>query len=228
MNRHIAIDGPAGSGKSTIAKLAAKKTGLIYVDTGAMYRALAVYFLKKGLKAEDEAGITAAVADADVTIEYQDGVQQVILNGENVTPFLREEAVGQMASASSVYAAVRSKMTALQQKLAAEKDVVMDGRDIGTVVLPDAFLKIYMTAAAEVRAKRRYDELTAKGSEADYDTILREIIERDHRDMTREIAPLKQAEGAVYLDTSELGIEEVADKVLSLYERRKAVKAVCR
>ena len=228
MNRHIAIDGPAGSGKSTIAKLAAKKTGLIYVDTGAMYRALAVYFLKKGLKAEDEAGITAAVADADVTIEYQDGVQQVILNGENVTPFLREEAVGQMASASSVYAAVRSKMTALQQKLAAEKDVVMDGRDIGTVVLPDAFLKIYMTAAAEVRAKRRYDELTAKGSEADYDTILREIIERDHRDMTREIAPLKQAEDAVYLDTSELGIEEVADKVLSLYERRKAVKAVCR
>ncbi len=228
MNRHIAIDGPAGSGKSTIAKLAAKKTGLIYVDTGAMYRALAVYFLKKGLKAEDEAGITAAVADADVTIEYQDGVQQVILNGENVTPFLREEAVGQMASASSVYAAVRSKMTALQQKLAAEKDVVMDGRDIGTVVLPDAFLKIYMTAAAEVRAKRRFDELSAKGTAADYDTILREIIERDHRDMTREIAPLKQAEDAVYLDTSLLGIEEVADKVLSLYERRKAVKAVCR
>lgn len=216
-NRNIAIDGPASSGKSTIAKLIAKETGLIYVDTGAMYRAMAIYFLRKGLDAADEAGITEACADADVTIRYENGVQQVYLNGENVTPYLREQATGQMASASSVYSAVREKMKALQQQLAREQAVVMDGRDIGTVILPDAGLKIYMTASVEVRAKRRCEELLAKGEEADYEAIAKEISERDYRDMHREIAPLKRADDAILLDTSDLSIEEVKDAVLKLY-----------
>ena len=223
MNKHIAIDGPAGAGKSTIAKAVAGKLGLIYVDTGAMYRALSVYFLRLGLAAEDEEGITRAVADAQVTIEYRDGSQQVILNGENVTPFLRQEEVGKMASASSVYGPVRTKMTALQQQLAREKDVVMDGRDIGTVVLPDAFLKLYLTASSEVRAKRRFEELTAKGETPDLAQLQKEIEERDFRDMHRDIAPLKQAEDAVLLDTSYMGIKEVTDAVMDLYrEKEKA------
>ncbi|MBQ5952920.1 MAG: (d)CMP kinase [Lachnospiraceae bacterium] len=220
MNRHIAIDGPASSGKSTIAKIVAKRRGLIYVDTGAMYRAMAIHFLRLGLSADDEAGITEAVKTADVTIDYIDGQQQVILNGENVTPYLRQEATGNMASASSVYAAVRSKMTALQQKLAAEKTVVMDGRDIGTVVLPDAFLKVFMTASAEVRAQRRFNELKAKGETPDFETLKAEIIERDWRDSHREIAPLKQADDAFLLDTSDMSIDMVAGYVMGLYDER--------
>ncbi len=221
MNRHIAIDGPAGSGKSTIAKAVAARTGLIYVDTGAMYRAMAVDFLRKGLDEDDEAGISRAAEAMDVTIGYENGQQQVFLNGENVTPLLRREEVGRMASASSVYAAVRAKMKVLQQKLAAEKNVVMDGRDIGTVILPDAFLKIYMTAGVEVRARRRFDELAAKGQAPDFETICREIEERDYRDMHREIAPLKQAADAVLLDTSALNIEEVTERVLALYREKE-------
>ena len=220
MNRHIAIDGPASSGKSTIAKIVAKRRGLIYVDTGAMYRAMAIHFLKLGLSADDEAGITEVVKTADVTIDYIDGQQQVILNGENVTPYLRQEATGNMASASSVYAAVRSKMTALQQKLAAEKTVVMDGRDIGTVVLPDAFLKVFMTASAEVRAERRFNELKAKGEDPDFETLKAEIIERDWRDSHREIAPLKQADDAFLLDTSDMSIDMVAGYVMGMYDER--------
>ena len=222
MNRHIAIDGPAGSGKSTIAKIVAKRRGLIYVDTGAMYRAMAIHFLRLGLDAADEEGITKACETADVTLVYENGAQQVILNGENVTPYLRQEETGKMASASSVYAAVRSKMTVLQQKLAAEKTVVMDGRDIGTVVLPDAFLKIFMTASADVRAKRRFDELIAKGETPDFETLKAEIIERDWRDSHREIAPLKQVDDALLLDTSDMGIDMVAGYVLGLYDERKS------
>ena len=199
----------------------AKETGLIYVDTGAMFRGMAIHFLRQGLDASDEAGITAACADADVTIAYEDGVQQVYLNGENVTPYLREEKTGQMASASSVYAPVREKMKGLQQKLAREKDVVMDGRDIGTVILPDAYLKIYLTASAEVRAERRYRELLEKGQEADLETIRKELEERDWRDMHREIAPLRQAEDAVRIDSSQMTVEEVKEAVLQLYGREK-------
>ncbi len=221
MNRHIAIDGPAGSGKSTIAKIVAARRGLIYVDTGAMYRAMAIHFLRLGLSADDEEGITKACESADVTIDYVDGQQQVILCGENVTPYLRQEETGKMASASSVYAAVRNKMTVLQQKLAAEKTVVMDGRDIGTVVLPDAFLKVYMTASADVRAKRRFDELVAKGENPDFETLKAEIIERDYRDSHREIAPLRQAEDAFLLDTSDMSIDMVAGYLLGLYDERK-------
>ncbi len=216
MAYNVAIDGPAGAGKSTIAKIVAKEKAFIYVDTGAMYRALALYFIRKGILAEESDKISAAVKDADVTIEYVNGEQQVLLNGENVTPYLRTEEVGNMASASSVNADVRKKLVELQQKLAKTSDVVMDGRDIGTCVLPDADVKVYLTASVEVRAKRRYDELIAKGQEADFEKIKKDIEERDYRDMHREISPLRQAEDAVLVDSSDLTIEESAKAIIDL------------
>lgn len=219
MNKNIAIDGPAGAGKSTIAKQLAKSLGLVYVDTGAMYRGLAVYFLRKGLDAADEKGISEAAQNAEVTIKYEDGLQQVYLNGENVTAFLRTEETGKMASASSVYAAVRARLLDLQRNLARETDVVMDGRDIGTVVLPDAFLKIYLTASVEERARRRVSELLEKGEEVDAEQIKRDIAERDARDMNRAIAPLKQAEDAVLIDSSDMNIDEVVAAITELYKR---------
>ena len=215
MGKSIAIDGPAGAGKSTIAKMVAKDLGFIYVDTGAMYRAMALYLIRKGIDRSDTAGIEKACEDADISIEYENGQQVVLLMGENVNAYLRTEEVGNMASASSVHAKVREKMTELQRKLAAEQDVVMDGRDIGTVVLPNADLKIFLTASVEERAKRRYDELKAKGQDADLKAIEKDIAERDHRDMTREVAPLKQAEDAVLVDTTSMNIQEVADKIMS-------------
>lgn len=216
MGYSIAIDGPAGAGKSTIAKLIAKERGCIYVDTGAMYRAMAIYFLRQGIVAEDEASINKACDDIEVVIKYEDNVQQVYLNGENVTSILRTEEVGKMASASSVYPAVRAKLLDLQRKLAKEYDVVMDGRDIGTHVLPNADVKIYMTASVEERANRRYKELVEKGdTSADYEKIKADIAERDYRDMNREIAPLKQAEDAILLDTSDMLIEEVVKAIIA-------------
>lgn len=216
MGYSIAIDGPAGAGKSTIAKLIAKERGCIYVDTGAMYRAMAVYFLRQSISPEDEEAITGACDDIEVVIKYEDNVQQVYLNGENVTSILRTEEVGRMASASSVYPAVRAKLLDLQRKLAMEYDVVMDGRDIGTHVLPDADVKIYMTASVEERAERRYRELMEKGdTSADYEKIKADIAERDYRDMNREIAPLKQAKDANYLDTSDMSIDEVVKAIVA-------------
>lgn len=216
MGYSIAIDGPAGAGKSTIAKLIAKERGCIYVDTGAMYRAMAVYFLRQAISAENERAVTEACDDIEVIIKYEDNVQQVYLNGENVTTALRTEEVGRMASASSVYPAVRAKLLDLQRKLAAEYDVVMDGRDIGTHVLPDADVKIYMTASVEKRAERRYRELMEKGDMgADYEKIKADIAERDYRDMNREIAPLKQAQDAIYLDTSDMSIDEVVKAIIA-------------
>ncbi len=216
MGYSIAIDGPAGAGKSTIAKLIAKERGCIYVDTGAMYRAMAIYFLRLGIAAEDEAAITEACKDIEVVIKYEENVQNVYLNGENVTAFLRTEEVGKMASASSVYGAVRTKLLDLQRKLAVDYDVVMDGRDIGTHVLPNANVKIYMTASVEERANRRYKELVEKGdTTADYEKIKADIAERDYRDMNREIAPLKQAEDAILLDTSDMSIEEVVKAIIA-------------
>ena len=223
MRNNIAIDGPAGAGKSTIAKKVAKAVSAIYVDTGAMYRAMALHMIRNGIDPEDAAAISRQCQSADITIEYINGEQAVILNGENVNAFLRKEEVGAMASRSSVNPDVRTKLMELQRQLAARTDVVMDGRDIGTVVLPDARVKIYLTASVDVRAKRRYDELAAKGQPADYDTIFREIQDRDYRDMHRDIAPLKQAEDAVLVDTSDMTIEEVADRILEIY-REKAVK----
>ena len=222
MAYNVAIDGPAGAGKSTIAKIVAKEKQFVYVDTGAMFRALAIYFIRQGIKADEHDKISASLSGADVTIEYVNGEQQVLLNGENVTPYLRTEEVGNMASASSVNGDVRNKMKELQQKLAATTNVVMDGRDIGTVVLPNAQVKVYLTASVEVRAKRRYDELIAKGQEADLEKIKKDIEERDYRDMNRDIAPLRQAEDAVLVDSSYLTIEESARAILELIDKNMA------
>ena len=219
MGFNVAIDGPAGAGKSTIAKIVAKEKQFIYVDTGAMYRAMAIHFINKGISADESEKISEAVKDADVTIEYVDGVQQVLLNGENVTPFLRTEEVGNMASASSVNGDVRKKLVELQQKLAATANVVMDGRDIGTCVLPNAQVKVYLTASVDVRAERRYKELVEKGVEADLEKIKKDIEERDYRDMNRDISPLRQAEDAVLVDSSNLNIEESAAAILKLIDQ---------
>ena len=216
MGYNIAIDGPAGAGQSTIAKLVAKEKGYIYVDTGAMYRGLAIHFLKKGIKPEETEKIIEACKDAEVSIGYEDGAQQIYLNGENITSMLREEEVGNMASMSSAVPEVRAKLLDLQRNLAKEKDVVMDGRDIGTNVLPDADVKVYLTASVECRANRRYKELTEKGIECNFDEIAKDIMERDTRDMNREIAPLKQAKDAVFVDSSDMTIEEVVKAITGL------------
>lgn len=216
MGYNIAIDGPSGAGKSTIAKLVAKEKGFVYVDTGAMYRGLAIHFMKKGIKPEETEKIVSACEDAEVSIGYENGSQQIYLNNENVTDMLRDEAVGNMASMSSGIPEVRAKLLELQRNLAREKDVVMDGRDIGTHVLPDADVKVYLTASVETRAKRRYKELVEKGIACEYAEIARDIEERDARDMSREIAPLKKAEDAVLVDSSDMGIEEVVAKIVEL------------
>lgn len=216
MGYNIAIDGPAGAGKSTIAKLVAKELGFIYVDTGAMYRGLAVHFLKKGIVPGEVEKIEAACEDAKVELGYENGVQQVYLNGENITSQLREEAVGNMASVSSAVPAVRAKLLDLQRNLAKGKDVVMDGRDIGTNVLPNADVKVYLTASVECRAMRRFKELEEKGEACDFEQIRQDIQERDERDMTREIAPLKQAEDAALIDSSEMGIDDVVKAIIAL------------
>ena len=213
---NIAIDGPAGAGKSTIAKMAAKKLDFIYVDTGAMYRAMALYFLRREIDAKDEKKIAEACEHINVTIAYQEGEQQVLLNGENVNAFIRTEEVSMMTSNTSKYPAVREKLLYLQRELAAANNVIMDGRDIGTCVLPDAELKIYLTASASERAKRRYLEQKERGVESDLAQIERDIIARDEQDMNREIAPLKQAEDAVYLDSSDLTIDEVVNKIIEI------------
>lgn len=218
---NIAIDGPAGAGKSTIARAAASKLNFVYVDTGAMYRAMALHFLRKGISPQDEAAILEAVKTADVTLAYENGVQQVILNGENVSGLIRSEEVGAMASATSVHLSVREKLVELQKGLAARENVIMDGRDIGTCVLPDADLKIYLTASSRVRAERRYLELKGKGQDCSLEEIEKDIIKRDHQDMNREHSPLKQAEDAVLLDSSEMSAREVIDRILMLFEERK-------
>ena len=216
MGINIAIDGPAGAGKSTIAKKVAKELSFIYVDTGAMYRAMALYLLEKGINGDEK--ISEACHGADISIRYENGEQQVILNGKNVTSFLRKEEVGNMASKTSANPAVRAHLLNLQRNLAAKNDVVMDGRDIGTVILPDAQVKIYLTASVETRAKRRYDEYLAKGEGADLEEIKKDIENRDHQDMTREISPLRQAEDAVLVDSSFMNIDEVVAAILGIYK----------
>ena len=213
MGYNVAVDGPAGAGKSTIAKLVAKEKGYIYVDTGAMYRGLAIHFLKKGISPEDKEAVAKACIDADVSIVYENGVQQVYLNGENITGMLRTEEVGNMASMTSAIPEVREKLLELQRTLAREKDVIMDGRDIGTHVLPDADVKIYLTASVGIRAKRRYKELVEKGVQCDLKEIEKDIEERDYRDMTRKIAPLKKAEDAILVDSSDMTLKEVVNTI---------------
>lgn len=216
MAMNVAIDGPAGAGKSTIAKAVAAKKGYVYVDTGAMYRAMALYFLRAGIASDDEKSISEKVDEIVVSIKYEDGAQHVILNGEDVTSLIRTEEVGNMASATSVYSAVRTKLVALQQELAKTTDVIMDGRDIGTVVLPNADVKVFLTASVECRAKRRFDELKAKGANPDFDQIAKDIEERDYRDSHREISPLKQADDAVLVDSSDMTIDEVVAAIIDL------------
>lgn len=216
----IAVDGPAGAGKSTIAKLVAKKLDFIYVDTGAMYRAMALFFLRNEIKASEEEKIAAACKEIKVSLEYENGEQQVLLNGENVNAFIRTEEVSMMTSDTSKYPAVREKLLDLQRELAKTKNVIMDGRDIGTCVLPDANLKIYLTASAEERARRRYKELVERGVSCDFEQIKKDIIARDEQDMNREIAPLKRAEDAVLVDASDMTIDEVVEKFVSLKKEK--------
>lgn len=211
----IAIDGPAGAGKSTIAKLVAEKLGFVYVDTGAMYRSIALYFLNNDIDCEDEQAVISACQNINVEIKYEEGVQQVYLNGENVSTAIRQETVGNMASKVAAKKPVRELLLQLQRDIAASKDVIMDGRDIGTFVLPNADVKIYLTASVKTRAKRRYDQLVEKGETPDISKIEADIEQRDYQDMNREIAPLKQADDAIYLDTSDMSIDEVVEFISS-------------
>ena len=213
---NIAIDGPAGAGKSTVAKRIARELNYIYVDTGAMYRAMALYLIHNQVDSRDQAAIAEACRYADISIEYQDGEQVVLLNGENVNAYLRTEEVGNMASVSSAVPEVRLKLVELQRRLAAKADVVMDGRDIGTYVLPDADVKIYLTASSRTRAERRFLELKEKGGNRSLDEIEQDIGERDRRDMSREFAPLRQAEDAVLVDSSDMTADEVVERIISL------------
>ena len=219
MSFNVAIDGPAGAGKSTIARAVAKKKGFIYVDTGAMYRAMALFMLREGVDPADAAAIADKCKEADITIQYVDGEQVVLLNGENVNAYLRTEEVGNMASTTSAQPAVRTKLVELQQALAAKSDVIMDGRDIGTVVFPDAELKLFVTASPEVRAKRRVDELEAKGIPASYEEVLENVKKRDYIDSTREESPLRQADDALVLDNSHMTLEEQKAWLLEQYHK---------
>lgn len=222
---NIAIDGPAGAGKSTIAKKLAKELGFIYVDTGAMYRAMALCLMEHQVVPEDAEGIKRLCRENTVTLAYRDGEQQVLLNDENVNGRIRTEQVGKMTSTSSKNPDIRKKMTQMQKELAASQNVIMDGRDIGTAVLPDAFLKIYMTADAHERAERRYKELTAKGESVQLEQIEKDILARDEQDMNREISPLRKAEDAVLLDTTRMGIDEVVAEMKRLFMERKEATA---
>lgn len=224
MVHNIAIDGPAGAGKSTVAKKVAKELSFVYVDTGAMYRAMALYLLRKGVNREDPDEIGEACHNAEISIEYQNGEQIVLLDGENVNAHLRTEEVSAMASVSSAVPRVREKLLDLQRKLARTMSVVMDGRDIGTTILPDADVKIYLTASSLTRARRRYLEYQEKGEPCDLAEIQKTIEERDQRDMTREISPLCQAEDAVLVDSSELTIDETVEKILSVYHSKVSEK----
>ena len=207
---NIAIDGPSGAGKSTLARRTAQELGYIYVDTGAMYRAIGLYVLRRGIVADDRAAVVACLPEITVDIGYQDGVQRIFLNGEDVSGSIRTEAVSQYASAVSAVPEVRAHLMGLQRSLAARSSVIMDGRDIGTVILPDADIKIYLTASEEDRAMRRFLELKEKGQEVDYDSVLENIRQRDWNDMHRDVAPLRQAEDAIVVDTSGIGLEESA------------------
>lgn len=220
MGFNIAIDGPAGAGKSTIAKSVAAKLGFIYVDTGAMYRSLALYFIRHGIDGENEEAIKAVLPNIHVSLSYEDGVQLVFLNGENVSDYIRTEEVSAMTSKTSAFASVREKLLELQREMAEKYDVLMDGRDIGTTILPNAQLKIYLTASSAVRALRRFLEQQARGIVCTVDEIERDINERDERDKNRAVSPLRKADDAVYLDTSELTIDEVIEAIITLYKER--------
>lgn len=211
---NIAIDGPAGAGKSTIAKIAAKQLGFIYVDTGAMYRAIALYCLENSVETDNDEALSKACANIKVEIKYEDNEQHILLNERDVSTDIRKEEVGKMASKVATKKFVRDKLLSLQRDMAAAYDVIMDGRDIGTHVLPNAELKIYLTASADERARRRVAQLKEKGETPDFAIIKKDIEDRDYQDMHRDISPLKQADDAVFLDTSDMTIEQVVEFII--------------
>lgn len=220
MSFAIAIDGPAGAGKSTAARMAAERLNFIYVDTGAMYRTIGLYMLEHEVPVEEEKCLTDALERIRIETAYRDGVQCMFLNGEDVSSRIRTPEVSAQASVAAAIPAVREKLLDLQRNMAASQNVIMDGRDIGTQILPDAELKIFLTASVEERARRRYLELTQKGEICDLEEIQKDIADRDQRDMNRETAPLRQAEDAVYLDTSDMNLDEVVERIVRLAEER--------
>lgn len=224
MSFNVAIDGPAGAGKSSVAKAVAKKQGFIYVDTGAMYRAMSLYYIRKEIDVNDVEAICARLDEIEISLAYEDGVQQVFLNGENVSGLIRTEEVGMATSTISKIKEVREKMVALQQEIAKTTDVVMDGRDIGMWVLPNADVKIYMTASSIERARRRHKELLEKGGTKTLEEIEQDIIARDYQDMNRENSPLVQAPDATYLDTSDMNLEEVIRAIMNMIDEKKAAE----
>ena len=215
---NIAIDGPAGAGKSTIAKIVAKELGFIYVDTGAMYRTIALACFRAGIKADESEKVIAKLDDIEVTLGYDNGTQKVYLNGEDVSLEIRREEIGNMTSAIAVYEKVRENMVEMQRELAAKNDVVMDGRDIGTVVLKDSKFKFFLTATPEERARRRFTELVNRGIDVNYDKLLEDIIKRDYIDSHREVDPLKKADDAIEIDSSNYNINEVTEIICNFIE----------
>ena len=212
----VAIDGPSGAGKSTLAKRLAKELGYLYVDTGAMYRSIGLYALRQGVDPKDEAAVTALLPQIQIELRYVDGAQRVLLCGEDVSEAIRAENVGMATSAVSAHPPVRAFLLELQRGMARTHDILMDGRDIGTVILPNASVKIFLTASAEARADRRFKELQEKGVDTDYQTVLEDIRRRDYQDSHRATAPLRQAEDAVLVDTSEMDLEESFQALKSL------------
>lgn len=221
MPLNVAMDGPVGAGKSTIADEVARRLGILHLDTGAMYRALGLAAIRQGVDMQDEDAVTALCRQADITVRYEDGGQRTLVDGEDVTAHLRTQEVSMAASAVSRYRGVRQAMVALQQKLAATTDMLVDGRDIGTVVLPQATIKIYLTASAEERARRRWVQLQEKGAADTLEQVLEELKQRDWQDMHREVDPLRQAEDAVLVDSTGLQFEQTVEKILSLVEEKR-------
>ncbi len=218
---NVAIDGPAGAGKSTIAKLCAKELGYIYVDTGAMYRSIALYMLRNNINLDEEDAVNGSLKDIQVSLAYQDGKQAVLLNGEDVSDQIRTPEVSASASKVSAYPKVREALLSLQRDMASTNNVLMDGRDIGTVILPNADVKIFLTASPEVRGKRRYDELILKGENVDLSEVIEDVKKRDEADMNRKTSPLKQAEDAILVDSSDMTIEEVCNTIVTLVHNKE-------
>ena len=219
---NVAIDGPAGAGKSTVARAAAKELGYIYVDTGALYRAVGLNALRNGIKTDDPEGVGASLPGITVELKFENGEQSVLLNGENVSSQIRSPEASMAASDVSAIPAVRAFLFDLQRDIARNNSCIMDGRDIGTVVLPDAQVKIFLTASPEIRAKRRYDELIAKGSEVEFKDVLDDLIKRDYNDSHREVAPLRPAEDGVILDTSGLTLDEAIASAVRIIKEKTA------
>lgn len=220
MNYQIAIDGPSGTGKSTTAKILAKELSFVYIDTGAMYRAVGLYCVRNNIDINDEETIKKHLDNIKIDLFYKDGNQEIELNGDIVSKEIRENNISKCASVISQYKDVREKLVSLQQELAKKNSVIMDGRDIGTVVLPNANLKIYLVADNDVRAERRYKELIEKGQDVSLENIKKELIERDYRDSNRENSPLKKADDAIEVDSSNLSIDEVVNKILDLFNKK--------